>query len=79
VAAAFAGAGIEVRSARASSHDGLVIDRFEVTDRDGAKLAPELQEQLCGLLRTGVTGRRRRFSRRLSVRPAAASHPAGGS
>lgn len=70
VAAAFAGAGIEVRSAQVSSHDGLVIDRFEVTDRDGAKLTSELQTRFCDLLRTGVASKRRRLSRRLSVRSA---------
>jgi len=70
VAAAFAGAGIEVRSAQVSSHDGLVIDRFEVTDRDGAKLSADLEAQFSDLLRTGVNGKRRRFTRRLTVRPA---------
>lgn len=74
VAAAFAATGIEVRSAQASAHDGLVIDRFEVTDRDGAKLGAELEAQLRDHLRSGVVARRRRFSRRLVVRaPAAAS------
>ncbi|MGQ0830615.1 MAG: cation:proton antiporter domain-containing protein [Microthrixaceae bacterium] len=70
VAAAFAGAGIEVRAAQVSSHDGLVIDRFDVTDRDGAKLAPEREAQFRELLRRGVSAKRRRFSRRLAVRAA---------
>ena len=38
-ATAFAAAKIEVRAAQVTAHDGLVIDRFEVTDRDGAKLS----------------------------------------
>jgi [protein-PII] uridylyltransferase len=71
LAAAFAGAGIEVRSAQASAHDGVVIDRFEVTDRDGAKLAAGEQERFCELLRGGVSAKRRRFGRRLAVRAAA--------
>ena len=70
VAAAFAGAGIEVRAAQVTSHDGLVIDRFDVTDRDGAKLTPELEERFRELLRRGVSAKRRRFSRRLAVRAA---------
>ncbi len=68
IAAAFAGAAIEVRSAQVSSHDGLVIDRFEVADSDGAKLTPELEQRFCDLLRGGVSARRRRFGRRLVVR-----------
>lgn len=68
LAAAFAGAGIEVRSAQVSSHDGLVIDRFEVTDRNGGKLSDELEQRFCDLLHGGVSARRRRFGRRLVVR-----------
>jgi UTP:GlnB (protein PII) uridylyltransferase len=68
IAAAFAGAGIEVRSAQVSSHDGLVIDRFEVTDHAGAKLTEAHQERFLELLRGGVSAKRRRFGRRLSVR-----------
>ncbi len=70
LAAAFAGAGIEVRAAQVSSHDGLVIDRFDVTDRDGAKLTADHEAQFRDLLRRGVSARRRRFSRRLAVRAA---------
>lgn len=73
VAAAFAGAGIEVRSAQVTSHDGLVIDRFEVTDRDGAKLSTAMEERFCALLRSGVIAKRRRFGRQLAVRAGASS------
>jgi UTP:GlnB (protein PII) uridylyltransferase len=65
---AFAAAGITVRSATASARDGLVIDRFEVTDRDGAKLDDDLVERLRQVIQTGVTVKRRRFGRRLAVR-----------
>ena len=70
-ATAFAAAKIEVRAAQVTAHDGLVIDRFEVTDRDGAKLSADDVERLTGMIRGGVTARRRRFSRRLVVRAGA--------
>ena len=43
-----------MRSANVSAHDGLVIDRFEVTDRDGAKLGPEEVDRVRELVRTGA-------------------------
>jgi hypothetical protein len=55
-----------------SSHDGLVIDRFEVTDRAGAKLGPDDEERVRQLLRAGVAAKRRRFGRGLAVRMVAA-------
>ena len=57
-----------MKSANVSAHDGLVIDRFEVTDQDGAKLSPEEVDRVRDLVRTGAIARRRRFGRRLSVR-----------
>ena len=68
VAGAFAAARVEVRSASVSSHDGLVIDRFEVTDENGAKLDEEDMQRVRDLVRTGVVARRRRFGRRLALR-----------
>jgi UTP:GlnB (protein PII) uridylyltransferase len=68
LATAFAAAGVEIRSAQVSAHDDLAIDRFEVTDRDGAKLGDEQVARLAGYVRSGVTARRRRFGRRLSVK-----------
>ena len=68
IAAAFAGAGIEVRAAQVSSHGGLVIDRFEVTDATGGKISEESERRFRDLLRSGVSARRRRFGRRLLVR-----------
>ena len=53
LATAFAAAGIEVPGASVSGSDGLVIDRFEVTDRAGAKLDAEHVERFRAVLRTG--------------------------
>ncbi len=68
VATAFAAARIEVRSASVTVQDGLVIDRFEVTDRSGGKLSPEDVDRLREVLRSGTSLRRRRLGRRLSVK-----------
>ncbi|MDP1820541.1 MAG: cation:proton antiporter [Acidimicrobiales bacterium] len=68
LATAFAAAGIEVRSAHATLADDLAIDRFEVTDRAGAKLGPDHEERLRQLVRAGVTVRRRRLGRGLAVK-----------
>jgi Kef-type K+ transport system membrane component KefB/predicted amino acid-binding ACT domain protein len=64
VSAALAGAGLEVRSAQLSSLDGLVIDRLEVTDREGGKVGVEAQDRFRELLEQGVELRRPRFGRR---------------
>ena len=45
-----------------------MIDRFEVTDRDGPKLSDDHVERLREALRSGVTARRRRFGRGLVVK-----------
>ncbi|MGH9275360.1 MAG: cation:proton antiporter [Acidimicrobiales bacterium] len=68
IAAAFAGAGIEVRAAQVTSHEGLVIDRFEVTDQSGSKLSTDHERRFRELLRAGVAAKRRRLGRRLIVR-----------
>ncbi|MEO7555755.1 MAG: cation:proton antiporter [Acidimicrobiales bacterium] len=68
LATAFAAAGVEVRSAKVSAGDGLVIDRFEVVDRDGAKLGADVEQRVRDLLISGVTIKRRRFGRRLAVK-----------
>jgi UTP:GlnB (protein PII) uridylyltransferase len=68
LATAMAAAGVVVRSASMSSHDGLVIDRFEVVDRSGSKLDADITERLSSMLRTGTTVKRRRFGRRLAVK-----------
>jgi Kef-type K+ transport system membrane component KefB/predicted amino acid-binding ACT domain protein len=68
IATSFAAAGVNVRSAQMSAHDDLVIDRFEVTDRDGAKLDEAHAARVRELLRLGVRARRRRIGGRLLVR-----------
>jgi Kef-type K+ transport system membrane component KefB/predicted amino acid-binding ACT domain protein len=68
LAAAFAGAGIEVRAAQVTSQGGLVIDRFEVTDRSGSKLTADDERRFRELLRAGVAAKRRRLGRGLTVR-----------
>ncbi len=68
LATSFMAAGVEVRSAQVTAHDGLVIDRFEVTDRDGSKLSTQEIERLQRFVVSGVTAKRRRFGRRLAVR-----------
>ena len=71
IATTFAAAGVNVRSAQMSSRDDLVIDRFEVTDADGAKLSKTTAARLRELLHHGVTAKRRRFGRRLAVKAGA--------
>jgi UTP:GlnB (protein PII) uridylyltransferase len=68
LATALAAAGVEVRSATAATHAGLVIDRFEVTDRGGGKLDEATGQRLRELVHEGATIRRRRFGHRLVVR-----------
>jgi Kef-type K+ transport system membrane component KefB len=70
VALALVAAGAVVRSAQATSDAGLVIDRFEVTDRSGAKLDDEAVARVQELLRSGTSVRRARVGRRLLVRAA---------
>ncbi|MGH9084030.1 MAG: cation:proton antiporter [Acidimicrobiales bacterium] len=68
LATAFAVAGIEVRSAEVHSHDGLVLDRFEVTGHTGAKLTAGEVDRLRAAVQEGVTARRRRLGGRLTIR-----------
>ena len=67
----FAAARIEVGAAQVTARRRFVIDRFEVTDRDGAKLSTDDIDRLTGMTAAGVTARRCRFSRRLVVRAGA--------
>jgi hypothetical protein len=53
VAAALAAAGVEVAAAGVHVDDGLVIDRFELVTRSGAKLSPQDEEQVRRLLHDG--------------------------
>ena len=56
--AAFAICRIDVHAARVSTEDGMVCDRFELTDRRGLKLDLELQDKVAALIRSGTRGRR---------------------
>jgi UTP:GlnB (protein PII) uridylyltransferase len=68
IAAAFAAARIEVRAASVGGQDGLVVDRFEVVDRSGAKLSTDDVDRLRAALRAGSALRRRRFGRGLTAK-----------
>ncbi|MGI8663841.1 MAG: cation:proton antiporter [Acidimicrobiales bacterium] len=70
LAAAFAAATVDVRSAKVTQEGGLAIDRFEITDSKGGKLSAEDQERFQMFVRRGVLAKRRRFSKRLVARPA---------
>ncbi len=62
--AAFAGAGLNVHSARISTDGAQVVDLFELTDSHGAKLDDRSKARVIELTRQGAITRRRRFSRR---------------
>jgi hypothetical protein len=61
VAAVFRAAGVTVRAAAITSHDGRAYDTFELTTLDGRKLDPETQDLVRLLADRGVVGRNRRF------------------
>jgi Kef-type K+ transport system membrane component KefB len=67
VAAVFDAAGASVLAASLTAGDDLVVDRFELTDRDGAKLGPAHEAAIRRLLRDGVAPPRRRFGRRAGL------------
>jgi hypothetical protein len=56
-----------VLAASLTAGDDLVVDRFELTDRDGAKLGPAHEAAIRRLLRDGVAPPRRRFGRRAGL------------
>jgi len=61
LANAFAAARVEVHSARIAGDNGIALDRFEVTDRDGRKLGDETKEAVQRFVAGGVITKRRRF------------------
>ncbi|MEY2451945.1 MAG: hypothetical protein QOD92_1519 [Acidimicrobiaceae bacterium] len=65
LASALAAARVEVRSANVTVERGGAINRFEVVNRDGAKLTAAQEERVSTLIASGVTATRRRklFSR----------------
>lgn len=58
LASAFATCRVDVHAARVSTEDGMVCDRFELTDRRGLKLDRETQEKVATTIREGTRGRR---------------------
>jgi [protein-PII] uridylyltransferase len=77
VAAAFDAAGVDVLAADLHTEDDLVIDRFDVVDRDGAKLAARHEEAVRRFVREGVAARRR-FGRRQGASRSASQARARG-
>ncbi len=61
----FAGAGVDVHSARVRTVEGEAVDRFELTDRNGRKLVEPAKRAVVEAVIGGVrTGRRGRLLRR---------------
>jgi UTP:GlnB (protein PII) uridylyltransferase len=62
--AAMASAGVNVHSARLVTTNGVAVDRFELTDRNGQKLDESMQRAAIQAVRDGVTPKGRSFGRR---------------
>src|SRR5262245_16935465 len=61
----FASAGIDVHSAQVRTLEGLAVDRFELTDRNGRKVGDAAKRAVIEAVTDGVkVGRRRRLLRR---------------
>jgi Kef-type K+ transport system membrane component KefB/predicted amino acid-binding ACT domain protein len=69
LATAFAASGVEVQAARVGGDDGMAVDRFEVTDRAGAKLDEDLEALVRRFVHGGVVARRRPIRRSFSFTP----------
>ncbi len=80
--AAFAAAGLNVHSARATTDGDNVVDTFELTDARGAKLDERAKARLIEVTRQGAVTKRRRLGRgerymtRLRVGPVVDAGPA---
>ncbi len=61
LAVALAAAGADVHTAAVTTAGGQAWDRFELTDRVGAKLTPEGEDAIRNALVDGVSGSRRRL------------------
>jgi Kef-type K+ transport system membrane component KefB len=59
-----ASAGADVHSARLVTTEGRAVDRFELTDRTGRKLDPEVKDAIVMAITGGITPRRRLLTRR---------------
>jgi hypothetical protein len=68
---------VDVLAADLHTEDDLVIDRFDVVDRDGAKLAARHEQAVRRFVREGVVARRR-FGRRQGARRSASQARARG-
>jgi Kef-type K+ transport system membrane component KefB len=63
LASAFAAAEVEVHAAAIAGDGGEVVDRFEVTDRNGRKIDDDAKRRIVTFVENGVSTRRRRFRR----------------
>jgi [protein-PII] uridylyltransferase len=71
LAVALARGGADVHSARIATTEGVALDRFELTDRNGRKLDDSLKAAIVDAIVGGVTEVRRsplRFARRRALR-----------
>jgi [protein-PII] uridylyltransferase len=68
IAAGLFAAGARVVALTVTAEDDGVVDRFELTDGNGAKLGAAVEAEVGRHLASGVTARRRRLGRSLSVR-----------
>jgi hypothetical protein len=57
-------AGADIHSAGLETHEGTVVDRFELTDRNGRKLDDAAKTAISTAVRDGLTPRRRLLARR---------------
>ena len=76
LASGFAATPVSVHAARMQSEGALAVDRFELTDPTGRKLAPEDREAVIRYISGGVVTTRRRW-RRARVQGAEAASRAG--
>lgn len=74
VATAFAAAGIDVRAATLTSHDGRAIDTFDLVGRDGRTVSHAERARIAELLASGVTPKRRWGRRSKRPPPPPAPH-----
>ncbi|MGI8757619.1 MAG: cation:proton antiporter [Acidimicrobiales bacterium] len=61
LAAVFQAAGVTVRAATITGHDGRAFDTFELTTADGQKLDARAEQQICELAARGLVLQHRRF------------------
>ncbi len=64
LATGFAAADVSVLAARMQSQDAVAVDRFELTDATGRKLAARDRERVTGYITAGVVTTKRRWHRR---------------